>query len=1259
MSGDEKKRTLYQDCRQKGSESYPLKITQPELASPSLLDRVQSRPDVDVNIRLLKKQRTKGRDKNVYVPPQAKSKVQASDDTRFPLMDRVKEFLKSDKKVFLILGDSGAGKSTFSLELEHELWWPYKNETDRIPLHINLPTIEKPEHDLIAKHLRKAEFNEQQIREMKHYRKFILICDGYVESQQTHNLYMSNRLSQPGEWDVQMIISCRTKYLGADYRDRFQPSDRNRQSDSPLYQEAVITPFSLDMIHAYIHQYVSNNQPLWQVEGYKQALDLIPGLKDIVTNPFLMVLCLDVLPRMVDPGQHHSTTRVTRVELYDYFVEQWLERGKKRLGEKDMGPQAREEFERLIAEGFTANGIWYMKKFAVAIYKEQGGHPIVGYSQLMDEGSWKDGFFKFRDKQLLHEACPLTRSGNQHRFIHRSLLEYALTLAIFDPRDMRNKISSKSVLGRRGSMSSTLSVDVEDGYEQTMIVKKPNSDSPLVWRDFVNDHSLLQFLEERVQQESVFKEQLLDFIEHSKTDRKWRKAAANAITILVRAGVQFVGADLRGIQIPRADLSYGVFDSVQLQGADLRKVNLRGAWMRQTDLSRAQMKGVQFGELPFLQGRGQVRSCAYSPDGSSFAIGISNGNISVYTTSDWEISNNWSGHDGAVQCVVYSSNGGQIASSGEDYRVCLWDAAGSLQQILIGHTGSVNRVAYSPHGNQIASASDDGTVRVWNLEDCSQTLFGQAEISCVAYSLDGKQIASGGSGCTLRLWSVDKGICLVLSDHDKEMGIIRDIKYSPRGDQVASASDDKRVRLWNVKKETCRYLTGHERVVYGVAYSPCGSQLASGDKDATVRLWDTETGVCRHTLRGHTQGVWSVVYSPGGDQIASGSYDKTARLCDISVGVSRFVSSGHSRRVTGVKCLPRSNCHPIASCSEDRTIRIWDVDTGTPCQTLRGHENSVFSIAYSSQEIIASGSRDKTVRLWDVEDGKCLRTLTGHNELVTCVAFSPQGNVVASASNDWTVRLWNVDTGVCQGTLKGHTDVVASVRYSPDGNQIATCGHDCTIRLWDARTGDCDLPLIGHIKYVKDVVYSPLGNQIASASCDKTIILWGVETRELQLTLTGHSNWVLCVEYSLNGDVLVSGSEDKTVRLWDVKTGQCRSVIENFPNGVNAITWRTVADSNYLVTGCSDGSILMWQVSEEGDQIHTRLSWSATNGALFMAGSSIQDVKKLTQLNKRLLTQRGAAEDRPRLLHETSMNPVEIATDASSSVTILLVEQTD
>ncbi|KAF9343162.1 hypothetical protein BGX34_007130, partial [Mortierella sp. NVP85] len=155
-----------QSCLQKDHAIYPLRVATSTMASPSLIDRAQNRPDVEGHLRQLRKRHLTEQGNAVYIPPQAKAGLQASDDSRFQLMDKVKEFLSGEQRVFLLLGDPGAGKSTFSRALDRELWVAYKKDGD-IPLHINLPAIDKPEHDMVAKQLRKMEFTEPQIRELK------------------------------------------------------------------------------------------------------------------------------------------------------------------------------------------------------------------------------------------------------------------------------------------------------------------------------------------------------------------------------------------------------------------------------------------------------------------------------------------------------------------------------------------------------------------------------------------------------------------------------------------------------------------------------------------------------------------------------------------------------------------------------------------------------------------------------------------------------------------------------------------------------------------------------------------------------------------------------------------------------------------------------------------------------------------------------------------------------------------------------------
>ncbi|KAF9574273.1 hypothetical protein EC968_007042 [Mortierella alpina] len=1225
-NGDPAKQNLYSDCLKQGRSQYPLKSSVPPFATLTLLDRVQNKPDVEEDLRKLRQQRLKARGDIVYIPPRAKANLKASDDVLFDLTEKVEEFLASDEqKVLLLLGDSGSGKSTFNREIEHNLWQKYEKAKSRIPLYINLSAIERPEQDMIVKQLRKFELSDSQIRELKAQRKFVLICDGYDESQEKHNLYMTNRLNQVGEWQVQMVISCRSEYIGLDYRDLFQPS-----TDTAQFREAVIAPFSRAQVDDYLVKYVITKAPLWTTKQYMEVLDQIPSLQELVKNPFLLTLSLEVLPRLVDPGNNISATRVTRVTLYDEFVVLWLEQGKKRLGNKDLNPQARADFDRLTDEGFTQNGISFLKDMANAIYKNQAGNPVVTYSRKRDQGKWKEVFFsRENENQLLLEASPLTRSGIQYRFIHKSLLEYFFSRSIFEPKEGKEKSDQGAAPARRGSVSSCFSFedDLMPQEEEEPVSAQPSIvDHPLSWRSFITEPSVLDFLSDRVQQEPLFKSQLLRMIEQSKVDNEARKAAANAITILVRAGIRFNGVDLRGIQIPGADLSGGQFDSAQLEKADLRKVSLRNIWLRRANLKKARMAGVHFGEWPYLPEPSEVMCCSYSPDGKTCVFGLDNGTISVYDTTTWARIHSLQGHIRGVTCVLFSPDGHKIVSGGRDKTVRLWSTqTGTPGPILSGHLGRITSVVYSPDGQSIASGSYDGTVRLWDSQSGAPGLILKGHTSTVTsavFSPNGRQIASGSDDKTLRLWDAQTGTTdFILKGHTDS---VTSVSYSPSGQQIVSGSDDKSVRLWcpqtglpcsvllghtgkvtsavysssghqiasGCEDKTVRLwdaktgapgpiLKGHTDDVTSVKYSPSGHQIASSSRDSTVRLWDTQTGAPGPVLSGHAESVWSAVYSPSGHQIASGSKDKTVRLWDTQTSAPNSIPNNHTSLITSMLYSPSGS--QVASGSWDNTVRLWDAQTGESGPVLNGHTGWVLTTAYSPDgHQIASGSKDQTLRLWDTQTGAPGHILSGHTSNVMSVAYSPSGDQIASGSTDMTVRIWDVQTGAPDLVLTGHTAPVTNVVYSPMGHQIASGSSDGTLRLWDAQNGTAGPIMSGHVSYITSLTFSPSGHQVASSSRDKTVRLWDAETGEAVSTLSGHAQSVTSVVYSPNGDQIASGSQDETLRLWNAQTSVLGPVLSGHTGGVVSLVYSF--SGHQIASGSDDNTVRLWD-SKSGQNL--------------------------------------------------------------------------
>merc|ERR1712096_394064 len=205
------------------------------------------------------------------------------------------------------------------------------------------------------------------------------------------------------------------------------------------------------------------------------------------------------------------------------------------------------------------------------------------------------------------------------------------------------------------------------------------------------------------------------------------------------------------------------------------------------------------------------------------------------------------------------------------------------------------------------------------------------------------------------------------------------------------------------------------------------------------------------------------------------------------------------------------------------TFTTWAPIEVTPLQTLSGHSNIVWSVAYNRDGTLASASHDGTIRLWDAESGLELQTMGGHNGPISSVAYSPDGTTLASASFDGTIKLWHAATGqeLQQSPLSGHSDIVFSVAYSPDGTTLASASfsvlaqqalnedfHDpndpqgtsslSNIQLWEVDSGSLWKTLSGHTGPIKSVAYNPVdGTTLASASDDGTIKLWHVATAEM------------------------------------------------------------------------------------------------------------------------------------------------------------------
>ncbi len=1168
----------------------------------------------------------------LYVAPHGKASLEQT--ATFNLLPKVQNLL-NDKKVILLTGDSGAGKTTFNRVLEKELW-DQKKESDAIPLFIALPSIDKPEHDLIAKALKKRGLSAFQIQKLKKEKQpFVFILDGYDEIRQTQNLYLHNRINQPDGWQGQMVISCRSEYLGQDYRSRFQP-DPTQQGEDASFQEVVIAPFSEAECHQYLEKYVRRNPVGWTVEEYQAVLEKDEHLKALVSNPFLLHVVLEALPYLDNEEKARSAIQL-RLDLYGQFVRLWFERNQQRLSAQNLTGIKKELFSALSDEGFAEHGIAFMQALAVQVYIENAGKPIIDYSSLNDKGNWKEAFFGSEGRQqLLREACPLNRNGTQYRFIHKSLLEYSVAQALFESFDA---CSVPNTHHRRDSNASVYSFE-----NQPVLLPQKMRDLSLAPKHWIGDLGVVRLLTDRVGQEPSFKKQLLAIIKRSRTDPDVRQAAANAITILARAGFSFIEADLPGIRIGGADLSYGLFDHAQFAGADLRKVNFQGAWLRGTDFSGAQMDGVRFGEKPSLLLEHHANDCCYSLDGRWLAV-AAGATIKLYDAHTRELIRTFEEPAYKVTSVVFSPDGTMLAAgsggsegSEESQRsggtVSLWSVEDEKHPLKTfeRHIYRVESVVFSPDGTMLASASG-GTVDLWSVGNEKHPLKTFAHtnwVTSVAFSPDGKTLASANVDQTVKLWSIEdeKGPLKTFEGHTH---CVTRVVFSPDGKTLASASMDQTVKLWSVENEKCppRTFEGHTNLVLSATFSPDGKTLASASWDYTVKLWSVaDEKFPPRTFEGHSDWVTSVVFSPDGKTLASGSVDYSVKLWSVAHEMRSLTTlEGHTDSKLSMVFLQDNKI--LVSGSKGNDVKLWSVDDKmrTP-QRFKEHTEGVAAVMFSRDgKMLASGSNDQTVKLWSIDGATCPpKTFNEHIKTVSSVAFSPDLTMLASGSGDHTVKLWSVhDNTHSLKTFAEHSASVMSVVFSPSGKTLASGSWDRTVKLWSVDGETRSLKTFKGHAGVTSTVFSPDGTKLASGSGDGTINLWSVGDGAGPLKTFGrHTSYVTSVAFSPDGKILASGGHDKTTRLWSVDSGQLLNTIQSFNGTVHEVAWQETSEGNWLVTGCGDKSVRVWQLKQKGKQLRVILRWTSMQAVLTAHGASIQNVLGLNSMNAELLKQRGA-----------------------------------
>jgi WD40 repeat protein len=302
-----------------------------------------------------------------------------------------------------------------------------------------------------------------------------------------------------------------------------------------------------------------------------------------------------------------------------------------------------------------------------------------------------------------------------------------------------------------------------------------------------------------------------------------------------------------------------------------------------------------------------VSSVAFSPDGKTLAVGLTNETASSPdnsgTTSLWNVATGKRiatlGSSGGAE--AFASDGTMLATVGGfgNSYTSLWDTAtGKRVGILDDHQGaSVENIAVSPGGKLLAANDSNAIIYLWSVpaRHVLRTLVEiQAATTSLAFSPNGKILATGLGNNQVLMWNPATGrqVGTLTGAGDAP---ITSVAFSLGGTMIAASDQDGLTYVWSVATRQ-RVATLQDPHSYGadaVAFSPGGMMLATGDSNGNTYLWNlpakalagtltNPTGQVTSLLTGESRtAVFSVAFSPDGRTLATADTNGSAYLWRI------------------------------------------------------------------------------------------------------------------------------------------------------------------------------------------------------------------------------------------------------------------------------------------------------------------------------------------------------------------------------------------
>lgn len=484
------------------------------------------------------------------------------------------EFKNKDIQYYIILADSGMGKTTFLIKLFKRYYFKLRIRKIAIASLNSTKTLDR-------------------IENIKHPEKTILLLDAMDEDREAVKNFQ-NRLTQvcdATEQFYKVVITCRTQFFPNDLPLYVEEGGLRTRHDEIEFRILYISFFSDQEIHKYLNRKYKKRK---ERKKRERAEKIVKNCPYLIVRPMLLAYIDELL---VDVEKKYESI----YEIYHELVNKWIER------------EYRDEQRRKHLRDFSTE---------LALQKFEADTDDIDIKEVNDlcrkYGISIDSRRAAKARSLLNY-----NADGAYKFAHRSIMEFLLAEKAFRDENFRKKVVLEGFKGY--DMFQTFLSEMSAAYFRGMLKKEKvlkygeffyyqlhNIDfSNAVIKNCIfyecsfyecniknARFSNMNLQNENMQDAGVCGNRLenCSFFQCDMRNTEFKQIVLKNVNIQDTdlSGCQLVGIGLKNSHLVgnifrRADINHADLEGTNLSGSDLREANLE--W---TILRRTVLEGVNF-----------------------------------------------------------------------------------------------------------------------------------------------------------------------------------------------------------------------------------------------------------------------------------------------------------------------------------------------------------------------------------------------------------------------------------------------------------------------------------------------------------------------------------------------------------------------------------------------------------------------------------------------------------------------------------------